>query len=163
MSYGVGCRHSLDLALPWCGRAAVATIGPLAWELLYATGVALKSKKKKKKKNNWDQINLKSFCSAPINKTKSQRQHTEREKITANHLSDKGPISKIFIYRERDSYQNFRITAKQKSTIDTQTNKKNQLKYNAKGCHQTTRGENKRRKEEKTATKTNPKQLIKWQ
>ena len=68
-----------------------------------------------------------------------------------------------YIYRERDSYQNFRINANQKSTIDTQTSKKNQLKYNTKDSHQTTRGENKRRREEKRATKTNPKQLIKWQ
>ena len=59
-------------------------------------------------------------------------------------------------------YQNFRITANQKSTIDSQTNKKNQCKYNTKDSHQTARGENKRR-EEKRATKTNPKQLIKWQ
>ena len=59
-----------------------------------------------------------------------------------------------------DSYQNFRITANQKSAIDTQTNKKNLLKYNTKDSHQTRRGENKRRKEEKRATKTNPKQLI---
>ena len=57
----------------------------------------------------------------------------------------------IYIYRERerDSYQNFRKTANQKSTIDTQTNKKNQLKYNTKDSHQTTRGENKRTREEK--------------
>ena len=48
-----------------------------------------------------------------------------------------------------------------KSTHDTQTNKKNQLKYTA--SHQTTRGENKRRREEKRAAKTNPKQFIKWQ
>ena len=54
-------------------------------------------------------------------------------------------------------YQNFRITANQKSTIDTQTNKKNQLKYNTKDSHQTRRGENERRREEKRATKTNPK------
>ena len=47
--------------------------------------------------------------------------------------------------------------------MDTHTNKKNQLKYNTKDSHQTTRGENKRRREEKRATKTNPKQLIKWQ
>ena len=53
--------------------------------------------------------------------------------------------------------------ANQEPTIDTQTNKKNQLKYNTKDSHQTTRGENKRRREEKRATKTNPKQLIKWQ
>ena len=60
-------------------------------------------------------------------------------------------------------YKNFRITANQKSTVDTQTNKKNQLKYNTKDSHQTRRGEHKRRREEKRATKTNPKQLIKWQ
>ena len=60
-------------------------------------------------------------------------------------------------------YQSFRATANQKSTIDTQTNKKNQLKYNIKDSHQTNRGENKKRKEEKRATKTNPKQLTKWQ
>ena len=44
-----------------------------------------------------------------------------------------------------------------------QMSKKNQLKYNNKDSHQTTRGENKRRREEKRATKTNPKQLIIWQ
>ena len=73
-------------------------------------------------------------------------------------------ISHIYIYRERErqreSYQNFRITANQKSTIDTNTNKKNQLKYNSKDSHQTRRGEKNRRKK---ATKTNAKQLIKWQ
>ena len=62
-----------------------------------------------------------------------------------------------------DTYQNFRITANQKSTIDTQTNKKNQLKYNTKDSHQTRRGENKRKRKEKRATETNPKQLIKRQ
>ena len=50
-------------------------------------------------------------------------------------------------------YQNL-FTANQKSTIDTHTNKKKQLKHNTKDCHQTTRGENKRRREEKRATKT---------
>ena len=59
-------------------------------------------------------------------------------------------------------YQNVRVTANQKSTIDTQTNKKNQLKYNTKASHQTTRGEIKRR-EEKRAAKANQKHLIKWQ
>ena len=67
-------------------------------------------------------------------------------------------------YTYRLLYQNFRITANQKSTIDTQTSKKHQLKYNTKESHQTTRGENKRRVSEikKTPIKTNPKQLIKW-
>ena len=58
------------------------------------------------------------------------------------------------------THQNFRITANQKFTIDTQTNKKNQHKYNTKDSHQTARGENKRRK---MSIKNKPKQLIKWQ
>ena len=70
---------------------------------------------------------------------------------------------KTISYTYRLLYQNFRITANQKSTVDTQTNRKNQLKYNTKDSHQTRRGENKRRKEEKRSTKTSPKQLIKWQ
>ena len=69
---------------------------------------------------------------------------------------------KTISYTYRLSYQNFRITANQKSTIDTQT-KKNQLKYNTKESRQTRSGENKRRREEKRATKTKLKQLIKWQ
>ena len=50
MSCGVGRRHDLDpewLGL-WCRTAAVAPIGPLAWELRYAMGAALKKEKKKK-------------------------------------------------------------------------------------------------------------------
>ena len=41
-----------DLALLWlwCRPAAVAPIGPLAWEPPYAMGATLKSQKKKKKK-----------------------------------------------------------------------------------------------------------------
>ena len=48
MSYGVGCRHSSDLALLWLWRGpeATAPIRPLAQELPYATDVALKSQKK---------------------------------------------------------------------------------------------------------------------
>ena len=60
---------------------------------------------------------------------------------------------KTISYIYRLLYQNFRITANQKPTIDTQTNKKYQLKYNTKDSHQTRRGENKRRREEKRATK----------
>ena len=52
MSCGIGQRLSSDLALLWlwCRPAAATPIGPLAWELAYAEGVALKSKKKKVKK-----------------------------------------------------------------------------------------------------------------
>ena len=51
MSYSVGRRCGSDLALLWLWYkpVAAAPIGALAWELLYAAGVALKSKKKKKK------------------------------------------------------------------------------------------------------------------
>ena len=50
MSCGVGRRHGLDLVLLWLWRrpAAVAPIRPLAWELPYASGVALKKKKGKR-------------------------------------------------------------------------------------------------------------------
>ena len=51
MSCGIGHRHGLGPVLLWLWRrpAAVAVIGPLAWEPPYALGVALKSGKKKKK------------------------------------------------------------------------------------------------------------------
>jgi len=52
VSCGIGYRHGSDLVFLWLWHrpAAAAPIGPLAWELPYATGVALKSKKQKKKK-----------------------------------------------------------------------------------------------------------------
>ena len=48
MSCGVGCRCVLDLALLllWHRPVATAWIWPLAWELSYALGMALKRKKK---------------------------------------------------------------------------------------------------------------------
>ena len=78
------------------------------------------------------------------------------------HLQSRDKQLKTISYVYRLLHQNHRITANQKSTIDTQT-KKNQLKYNTKDSHKNTTKENKRRREEKRATKTNPKQLIKWQ
>ena len=44
MSCGVVHRHGLDLELLWLWHrpAAIAPIGPLAWELPYVVGVALK-------------------------------------------------------------------------------------------------------------------------
>ena len=48
MSYGVGHTCSSDPALLWlwCRMAAVARIGPLAWEPPYAVSGALKRPKK---------------------------------------------------------------------------------------------------------------------
>ena len=50
VSCGVGRRHGSDPALLWlwCRLAAVAQIRPLAWELPYAAGAALKKEKEKK-------------------------------------------------------------------------------------------------------------------
>ena len=47
MSCGVSCRHSWDLVLLWlwCRLATAALIWPLAWELPYALGAALKKQK----------------------------------------------------------------------------------------------------------------------
>ena len=52
MSCGVGCRHGLDpkLLWLWCRPAAIALIGPLAWESPYAAGAALEKTKKQKNK-----------------------------------------------------------------------------------------------------------------
>ena len=70
MSCGVGRRCGLDPTLLWLWYrpAAVASIRPLAWELPYVTGAALKSKKKKKRKeiqtldNYALTINHKTIC-----------------------------------------------------------------------------------------------------
>ena len=50
MSCGVGRRRASDPVLLWLWRRPVATapIRPLAWELPYAPGVALKKKKTEK-------------------------------------------------------------------------------------------------------------------
>ena len=49
MSCGVGCSCGSDLWL-WCKPAAVARIRPLAWEVPYAVGTALRRPKKEKRK-----------------------------------------------------------------------------------------------------------------
>ena len=51
MSYGIGRRHGSDPVLLWLGLGlvAAAVIPPLAWELPYATSVALKSKENQTK------------------------------------------------------------------------------------------------------------------
>ena len=60
---------------------------------------------------------------------------------------------KTISYTYRLLYQNFRITAKQKSTIETQTNKKNQPKYNTKEVikpeEERTREEGKKKEQQK--------------
>ena len=54
MRCGVGCRHGSDPALLWLWHrpAAIAQLQPLAWELPYAVGVALKMKTKQNEAKN---------------------------------------------------------------------------------------------------------------
>ena len=51
VSYGVGRRCGLDplLLWLWCRPASIPLIRPLAWELPYAVGIALKKKSEKEK------------------------------------------------------------------------------------------------------------------
>ena len=60
MSYGVGCRHGLDLALLslWHRLAAAAPNQPLAWELICATDAALKKIKNKIKNNQFEMTSI---------------------------------------------------------------------------------------------------------
>ena len=50
----------------------------------------------KAKINYWDYIKIKSFCTAKETINKTKRQPTEWEKIFANDISNKGPVSKIY-------------------------------------------------------------------
>ena len=58
MSRDVGCRVGSDLALLWLWHrpAAGALVRPLAWELPYAVGLALKRQKRKKTKKNLPKV-----------------------------------------------------------------------------------------------------------
>ena len=71
MSCSKGGRRSLDLALLWLWYrlAASALIHPLAWELPYAVGAALKKKKKKKDKiKNKQKIKKRQCTKSELNK-----------------------------------------------------------------------------------------------
>ena len=59
MSCGAGHRCGSDPTLlwPWCKPAAAAPIQPLAWELPYAMGLALKRQNKQTKKQKTPQMN----------------------------------------------------------------------------------------------------------
>ena len=94
MSCGVGHRCGSDPALLWLWHRlpAIVPIQPLAWELPRATGTALRSKKSKQ--NKWDSIKLKSYVTAKETINKVKKTPVEWEKIFANHLSDKGFMSK---------------------------------------------------------------------
>ena len=64
MSCGVGCRRLSDLVFlwPWHRLAAVALIRRLAWELMYATGAALKQFFLIKKRMKWNKNTVSFVC-----------------------------------------------------------------------------------------------------
>jgi hypothetical protein len=62
--------------------------------------------------NKWDCIKLKSFCTAKETITRLKRQPTAWEKISANYLSEKGLISRI--YRELKKFSPQRINTPMK-------------------------------------------------
>ena len=53
-SWDVGWRRGSDPMLPWLWQR-LAAVAPLVWELPYARGTALKSKKRKKRKS-WNPV-----------------------------------------------------------------------------------------------------------
>ena len=63
MTYGVACQCSSDSAVPWLWHRLEATslIRPLAWELPYATGVALKMKERKEGREEEREEGRKNF------------------------------------------------------------------------------------------------------
>ena len=60
-----------------------------------------KAQAAKTKINKWDPVKLKSLCTAKETISKIKRQPMEWEKIFANHLPDKGLVSKYI----RNSYK----------------------------------------------------------
>ena len=65
MSCGVGRRRGSDMVLLWlwCRPAATAPTQPLAWELPYDAGVALKKKKITPVKPSESIVDLILYCS----------------------------------------------------------------------------------------------------
>uniref|UniRef100_A0A8D1VME1 Uncharacterized protein n=1 Tax=Sus scrofa TaxID=9823 RepID=A0A8D1VME1_PIG len=60
------------------------------------SGQSPKATEIRAKINQWDVINLTSFCTARETKKKTKRQLTEWEKIVSNDATDKGLISKTY-------------------------------------------------------------------
>uniref|UniRef100_A0A8D0LLD9 Uncharacterized protein n=1 Tax=Sus scrofa TaxID=9823 RepID=A0A8D0LLD9_PIG len=60
------------------------------------SGQSPKATEIRAKINQWDVINLTSFCTAKETKKKTKRQLTEWEKIVSNDATDKGLISKTY-------------------------------------------------------------------
>ena len=87
MSYGTGRRHGsdLELLLLWRRPAATTPFRPLAWELPYAAGVALKRAKKERKKKEGRKEKRKEG-------RKEERKEGRKEGRKKTLLSDSGNL-----------------------------------------------------------------------
>ncbi len=73
-----------------------STLFDISLSHIFLTITSSQTKGTKEKINKWDYIKLKSFCTAKETINKTKRQPNNWEKIFANHISDKGLISKIY-------------------------------------------------------------------
>ena len=62
----------------------------------FLQATSLKAKEIKAKMNYWHFIKIKSFCTAKQTINKTKRQPMESKKISANDITDKGLVSKIY-------------------------------------------------------------------
>ena len=88
MSCGVGRRCSSDPALLWlwCRPAAITLIRPLAWELPYDAGVALKKNKTNKISGDsvcWEEGRDNTEKMDPSGRKKQKGERVKEEKMNA--------------------------------------------------------------------------------
>lgn len=90
-----------------------------------------KQNKIKRKINKLTLIKIKTFCSMKAHGKRMRRETTDREKIFANHLCDKGLISRIYknsqnsIVRKHSNEKNVQNTMRKQFTEeDTQMSNK---------------------------------------
>uniref|UniRef100_A0A9L0RDV9 Reverse transcriptase domain-containing protein n=1 Tax=Equus caballus TaxID=9796 RepID=A0A9L0RDV9_HORSE len=73
-----------------------STLYDIGLSSIFSSPMSDQARETKEKMNKWDYIKLKSFCTAKETINKMKRQPNNWEKIFANHISDKGLISKIY-------------------------------------------------------------------
>uniref|UniRef100_A0A3Q2HSP1 Uncharacterized protein n=1 Tax=Equus caballus TaxID=9796 RepID=A0A3Q2HSP1_HORSE len=78
-----------------------STLFDISLSSIFSSTMSDRARETKEKMNKWDYIKLKSFCTAKKTINKTKRQPNNWEKIFTNHISDKGLISKIFVFKNQ--------------------------------------------------------------
>ena len=73
-----------------------STLFDISLSNIFSSSMSDRARETIEKINKWDYIKLKSFCTAKETINTVKRQPNNWEKIFANHISDKGLISKIY-------------------------------------------------------------------